>query len=364
VAKTLSWTGGTWDKLSTIPGFTFPEQGDQCLRLLSQSPHVAMSVTNANFNPLDRRLYALRSATGTVENLSLIVASIASKQITLPADFLLMDIRWGAGAFVKTKEEATRMGELLMTLCRPYMNADFVLTDTPQPTGAAIGNVLEIIEAVQVMKLKSNIRNLPSIITECSQQYDASPSTNTMDEIHHTVNTGTISWNVDALQHQQKLVINMLAKMLRAVLPYIGDEVYFKQQIEGCFDGTTLLQSFERLLRAHHVSSEVVYGIVNDPETLLLGNQLRVPIVSSVAGRLMSIDQEALGLFVNFTLFTGLTDFVRRKENNGAGVVLHVRLHDTICVGMPLCTLVVHKQYFQQHEQAIMQTLLNCFNVV
>lgn len=61
--------------------------------MLSQSSHVAMSVTNADFNPLDRRLYALRSATGTVENLSLIATSIASKQIALLADFLLMDVR-------------------------------------------------------------------------------------------------------------------------------------------------------------------------------------------------------------------------------------------------------------------------------
>lgn len=103
----------------------------------------------------------------------------------------------------------------------------------------------------------------------------------------------------------------MLAKLLGAALPYIGDEVYFKQEIERCFDGTTVLQSFERLLLAHNISSEVISGIINDPETLLLGKQLRVPIVSRVSGRLMSIDQKALGLFVNFTLFTGLTDFVR-----------------------------------------------------
>lgn len=156
----------------------------------------------------------------------------------------------------------------------------------------------------------------------------------------------------------------MLAELLGAALSYIGDEVYFKQEIERCFDGTTVLQSFERLLLAHNISSEVISGIINDPETLLLGKQLRVPIVSRVSGRLMSIDQKALGLFVNFTLFTGLTDFVRRKERNGAGLVLHMRLHNKVCIGMPLCTLVVHEQYFQQNEQAITETLLNCFNIV
>jgi thymidine phosphorylase len=371
VAKTMSWTGGTWDKLSTIPGFTFPEQGEQCMRLLSQPPHVAMSVTKGDFNPLDRRLYALRSATGTVDNLSLIVASIASKQIALPAHYLLMDVRWGTGAFVKTKEEATRMAELLMTLCRPHMNADFVLTDTPEPTGAAIGNVLEIIEAVQVMKLKSPIehcstsseQDLSSVISDYSHPCDVSPVTNSVNAFHRTVNTGTLSWNVNALQQQQKLVIDMLAKMLTAVLPHLGNEVHFKQQIARYFDDDTVLRSFECLLLAHGVSSEVIYRVVNDPEEILLGNQSRMPIVSSVAGRLVSIDQEALGLFVNFTLFTGLNHFVQRKESNGAGVVLHVRLRDEISVGTPLCTLIVHQEYFQQHQQAIMKTLLLCFNI-
>ena len=105
IAKSLGYTGGTWDKLLSIPNFNFPLQGIETLNILKQC-NVTMAVTKGNFNPVDRILYQLRSLTNTVDSFPLIVSSIGSKQLALPLDSLLLDIRYGSGTFLKTLNEA------------------------------------------------------------------------------------------------------------------------------------------------------------------------------------------------------------------------------------------------------------------
>jgi pyrimidine-nucleoside phosphorylase len=156
VAKSLSYTGGTWDKLNSLPNFYFPQQGEETTEIMKNSPHVVMSVTREDFNPLDRKLYQLRSVTGTVESIPLIVSSIASKHLAMPADFLLMDVRYGKGAFLNSRQEATEMSSLLMKILRNHMYSDYVLVDSRQPTGMGIGNELEIVEALKIMKSDKN----------------------------------------------------------------------------------------------------------------------------------------------------------------------------------------------------------------
>ncbi|MBK8624647.1 MAG: hypothetical protein IPN86_03410 [Saprospiraceae bacterium] len=98
VAKALGFTGGTWDKLSSIPNFKFPKSGNQSISILKKE-HVCMTVAQGDYAPSDTFLYQLRSITNTVDSLPLIISSIASKQIANPVDTLLLDIRYGKNAF-------------------------------------------------------------------------------------------------------------------------------------------------------------------------------------------------------------------------------------------------------------------------
>ena len=149
----LGLTGGTADKLESIPGYNAALGLDDFRRTV-ESVGVSMTVQTAEITPADRKLYALRDVTGTVASIPLIVASILSKKLAEGSRSLVFDVKCGSGAFMKSREEAEELARALVGGARAAgRKAAALVTDMSAPLGSAVGNANEVAEAVSVLKL-------------------------------------------------------------------------------------------------------------------------------------------------------------------------------------------------------------------
>jgi pyrimidine-nucleoside phosphorylase len=148
----LGHTGGTLDKLESIPGFNVNLSVAEFRRVL-ETCGCAMIGQTAEIAPADRKLYALRDVTGTVESPYLICASIMSKKLAEGIDALLLDVKTGSGAFMKSEKDAVFLAELMAeTGERMDKRTAAVITDMDQPLGNMIGNALEVVEVIDVLR--------------------------------------------------------------------------------------------------------------------------------------------------------------------------------------------------------------------
>ncbi|KXK38868.1 MAG: pyrimidine-nucleoside phosphorylase [Saprospiraceae bacterium] len=148
----LGHTGGTLDKLESIPGFKVEMSPAEFVEKVLKH-HIAICSQNERLVPADKQLYALRDVTGTVDNISLIASSVMSKKLACGADAIVIDLKVGDGAFIKTIEDAEKLAKIMIaTAQRMGRQLIAVISGMEEPLGHAIGNALEVKEAIETLK--------------------------------------------------------------------------------------------------------------------------------------------------------------------------------------------------------------------
>lgn len=150
--KGLGHTGGTIDKLEAIPGFRTALEIDELIEKV-KTCGVAIGSQTKKLTPADGKLYALRDVTATVDSMPLIASSVVSKKIASGADFVVLDVKYGSGAFIKTPQKALELSELMVdTAGKLGKKFNAIISSMEQPLGRMVGNSLEVIESIEFLK--------------------------------------------------------------------------------------------------------------------------------------------------------------------------------------------------------------------
>jgi pyrimidine-nucleoside phosphorylase len=284
----LGHTGGTLDKLEAIPGYRVELAPGRFVRILRE---VGASIVgqSAQIAPADRRLYALRDVTGTVESIPLIVASILSKKLATGSDGLVLDVKAGRGAFMRTVDEARALARALVRIARRAGLASVALiTDMNVPIGRSIGNALETREAIDVLR-------------------GGGPA----DTRELTLLLGA-----------EMLVLGRRARGL-------GDA---RRKLERALDDGSALERFARMVKAHGGDPRVA----DDPGRLPRA-RVRLPLLARRSGVLAAVDPLELG-FVAVGLGAGRTR-ADQAVDPGAGIELCHQVGERVERGEPLAFL-------------------------
>src|SRR5215469_3881544 len=284
----LGHTGGTLDKLEAIPGFNVNLSAAQMRQILEQCGACLIGQT-ASIVPADKKMYALRDVTGTVESPALICASIMSKKLAEGIDALVLDVKTGSGAFMKKEADAVHLAELMVeTGERMGKKVVALITDMDQPLGRCVGNALEVAECVEVLRGGG-----PSDLVELS-----------LDLAAWMIYLGDRS---SSLKEARKLGASL-----------ISDGSAFEKFCElTCRQGGD-----ERAL--------------NDP-SLLPTAKNKEDVPSPQTGYVSCMDCEKVGV-ASLVLGGGR----EKKEDTidpAVGIVLHKKVGDKVSAGEPLCTL-------------------------
>ena len=284
----LGHTGGTLDKLESIPGFNVNLSLEEFRRVLATCGCALIGQT-AEIAPADKKLYALRDVTGTVESPFLICASIMSKKLAEGIDGLVLDVKTGSGAFMKTFEDSLYLAQLMVdTGRRMGKNMVALITDMDQPLGRKIGNALEVEECIEVMRGEG-----PADLRELCLELSAWML--------------YLAGRTTTLENGRALAAELIAN--GAALERFREIIALQGGDPAVIDDT------ERLPRAAN----------------------RTTIVSPATGYIVAIQCEQVG-----TATVVLGGGREKKEDSvdpAVGLVLHKKVGDTVRAGEPLCTV-------------------------
>lgn len=295
----LGITGGTADKLETIPGYSCSQPLDR-FQEITKTVGVSMAVQTDEITPADKKLYALRDVTGTVASIPLIVASILSKKLAEGAGTLVFDVKCGKGAFMKTPEDAKQLAAALVAGAKAAgRKAAALVTDMNAPLGFAVGNANEVREALAVLG--------------SDRVGEGSDGTNDPTRRYETL----IDLCIELAAMMVALAKEMDLEAARALC---------REKLEKGL----ALEKFEEMVTAHG-------GDLERFERLLKKPTFRFKIQAMKSGYVSEIDAEKVAR-VALQLGAG-------REQTGdridplAGVTLAVKIGDRVAVGAPLATL-------------------------
>jgi pyrimidine-nucleoside phosphorylase len=286
--RALGFAGGTLDKLESIPGLRTHLAADEVVPMLAS---VGMVITGQSddLTPGDGATYALRDVTGTVESIPLIAASIISKKVAVFADGLTLDVKTGAGALVQDRGDAVLLIETMLGLAKSFgLSGRAVLSDMSQPLGPAVGNALEIRQALAVLR-----GGRPGRLWE--------------------------------------LCVTISRLMLQSVDPTLTDSAALAM-IERVIDDGSAYEMFVRWAVAQGAEPD---ALTNERFATAAN---RVPIVSVAGGWVTGIDPRAVG---NATLLVGAGRLAHNATlDHGSGVLLHRQVGDRVDRGDLLAELL------------------------
>ena len=281
----LGHTGGTLDKLESIPGLRTDLAPAEIERQVERIG-CAVAAQSASIVPLDGALYALRDATATVPSIPLIAASVMSKKLAVVTDLILLDVKAGSGAFMKTPEQAEALAAACLELAGGFGRAArAAVTDMSQPLGDAIGNALDIVEAVAVLRGEHRGRLRELAVTFAAEA----------------------------------LVATMRAEPSVALA-----------RAGGVLDDGSALERFRLLVQAQGGDPHVV----DDPVAVLPRAPVVVPLVADRTGTLAEVDAEEIGLA------SGALGAGRARKGDAidpaVGIVLRPKVGDGLEAGTPI----------------------------
>jgi pyrimidine-nucleoside phosphorylase len=278
----LGHTGGTLDKLESIPGLRTDLAPAELERQVEEIG-CAVAAQSATLVPADGKLYALRDATATVPSIPLIAASVMSKKLAVETDLILLDVKVGSGAFMKTPDEAARLARACLGLARGRgRRARAAVTDMSQPLGDAIGNALDVLEAVRLLRgeVRGRLRDL-------ALRFAASAV-----EVLENAGGG------DALERATRAL-----------------------------DGGDALERFRQMVASQGGDPRVA----DDPAAILPAAPVVAPLISDRSGTVASIEAEAIGLA------SGALGAGRVAKGDAidpaVGVIVHPKVGDAIEAG-------------------------------
>jgi len=296
--RALGHTGGTLDKLESIPGFKVNLTEEEFVKQLKKIGVVIASQTE-NLVPADKKLYALRDTTATVDSIPLIAASIMSKKLAEGIDGLLLDVKTGNGAFMEEMKDAVKLARTMLTIAKKFnKKAVALITDMNQPLGEYVGNALEIYQAIKILKNEG-----PKDITE--------------------------------------LVVYESAKMLQlACIEKNFDSA--KRKVEKQIVSGKALEKFKQLIEAQNGDPKII-----DNPKLLPQTKFCEPVLSKEEGYVSFIDTKLVGTACCY-LGAGRQK-ISDKIDHSVGIRIIKKLDDYVEKNEPLCYVYFNKQ--QKFEQ-------------
>jgi len=295
----LGHTGGTIDKLESIKGMSVEMSKEEFIQRI-QAHGIAVCGQNANLVPADKRIYALRDVTGTVSQFSLIASSIMSKKLACGADAVVIDIKVGDGAFMKDLEDAKQLGTSMKEIGK-NMGREIVAvaTSMDQPLGRAVGNSLEVIEAIEALKGQG-----PADLMELCYELGS-----------HMLVLGEVS--------------NTAAEA--------------KVKLKGLIESGAAFEKFKELVGEQGGAVSMIEDI-----SLLPKSNLQIDLLCKSEGYVHSLKAKDVGL-ASMKLGAGREN----KESvidHGAGIYLHKKIGEAVSPGDVLATLYTNKK--EQLEEA------------
>ncbi|MDN5371212.1 MAG: pyrimidine-nucleoside phosphorylase [Carnobacterium sp.] len=298
----LGHTGGTIDKLESIPGFHVELTQEKFIELVNENK-VAVIGQSGNLTPADKKLYALRDVTGTVDSIPLIASSIMSKKIAAGADAIVLDVKTGAGAFMKTTEDARKLAHAMVQIGnRVGRNTMAVISDMSQPLGFAIGNALEVKEAIDTLNGKGPADLMDLCLTLGSQMVHLAGIGKDLDEA--------------------------------------------RSLLEESIENGKALEKFKTFIASQGGDTSVI----DDPE-LLPKADYQIDVLANKDGFISEIIADELGIAA---MMLGAGRATKESEIDLAvGIVLHKKVGDAVKKGEALLTIHTNQEEVPEVEQKI-----------